>query len=100
MSFPIAAFAGGGLILIIVIIMIVLAVAYGFYTFKGVRSTLTPATGWTAHPAPPDPASHRATVAPAKTTMTSSAPAEASRLTEPVETRSRCLDDESRGSAA
>jgi len=34
-SFPIAAFAGGGLIVIIVIMVIVLAVAYGFYTYKG-----------------------------------------------------------------
>lgn len=51
MSFPIAAFAGGGLIVIMVNIMIVLAVTYGFYTFKGSAINAHPATGLDAHPA-------------------------------------------------
>jgi len=35
LSLPIAALAGGSLIFILVIIVLFLAVAYGFYTFKG-----------------------------------------------------------------
>jgi len=60
-SFSIAALAGGSFVLVTVIIVIVLAVAYGFYTYKGSAINAHPSDGLDGAPGsagPSQPSGH------------------------------------------